>query len=1073
VPRRDDLHRILIIGSGPIVIGQACEFDYSGAQACKVLAEEGYEVVLVNSNPATIMTDPDMAARTYIEPLDLDTLTRVIEIERPDALLPTLGGQTALNLAMELEEAGVLALWGVEMIGADSAAIKRAEDRAEFRRAMEEIGLRVPRSALATTVAEAESAIEEIGLPLVVRPAFTLGGSGGGVARDRASLRRICADGLARSPISQVLLEESVIGWHEFELEVMRDKADNVVVVCSIENIDPMGVHTGDSVTVAPALTLTDPQYQELREAALAIMRKIGVDTGGSNVQFAVDPLSGEVVVIEMNPRVSRSSALASKATGFPIAKFAAKLAVGYTLDEIPNDITKKTPASFEPTLDYVVVKMPRWAFEKFPLADRELTTHMKSVGEAMAIGRTFKEAFQKALRSRELDEARELPGERGALLEALAVPTCDRYELILQAFHAGVDVEEIHLRTGVARFFLAELQDIVALEREVREAAALDGGLLRRMKRFGFSDRRLAHLVGCSEPEIRTLRRQQGIRPVYKAVDTCGAEFAAETPYFYSTYEEEDEASHGERERVIILGSGPNRIGQGIEFDYCCVHAAMTVREAGFEAVMVNCNPETVSTDYDVSDRLYFEPLTFEDVTQIIEVEKPAGVVVQFGGQTPLRIARDMVEAGVPLLGTPFEAIDLAEDRGRFGGLLERLGINCPPYGVARSREEALAITREIGYPVLVRPSYVLGGRAMRIIYNDDDLARYLASAVSASFEHPVLIDRFLEDAIEVDVDAVADGEEVFVAAIMQHVEEAGVHSGDSSCVLPSISLGEGVLAQIRRQTTALARALGVRGLMNVQFAYQDYELYVLEVNPRASRTVPFASKATGVQLAKLATRVVLGGSLRDLAPVQHVPDHVSVKEAVLPFSRLPGADVILGPEMRSTGEVMAMADSFPQAFAKAQAASGAPLPLEGAVFLSVCDSDKSAATILAQRLQGLGFRILATRGTATALRSLGIPAESVNKVPEGEPHAVGLIEQGQVAMVVNTPVGGGARTDGYEIRRAALFAGIPCITTLAGASAAVSAIEAARRPRLTVHCLQDLHRGHEDLPAWMLIPH
>jgi carbamoyl-phosphate synthase large subunit len=1073
VPRRDDLHRILIIGSGPIVIGQGCEFDYSGTQACKVLAEDGYEVVLVNSNPATIMTDPDMAARTYIEPLDLDTLARVIEVERPDALLPTLGGQTALNLAVELQEAGVLDLWGVETIGADAASIRRAEDRAEFRRAMEEIGLRVPRSALAHSLEEAERALDDVGLPLIVRPAFTLGGSGGGVAHDRASLRRICAEGLARSPISQVLLEESVLGWHEFELEVMRDRADNVVVVCSIENVDPMGVHTGDSVTVAPALTLTDPQYQELRDAAKAIIRKIGVDTGGSNVQFAVDPASGEVAVIEMNPRVSRSSALASKATGFPIAKIAARLAVGYTLDEIANDITRKTPASFEPTLDYVVVKVPRWAFEKFPLAERELTTHMKSVGEAMAIGRTFKEAFQKALRSRELDERRDLPGERGALLEALAVPTCDRHELVLQAFRAGIELEEVRRRTGIAPFFLAELRDIAGLERELREAAVLDAALLCRMKRFGFSDRRLAQLTGRDEAEVRRLRLEHGVTPVFKAVDTCAAEFAAETPYFYSTYEDEDEARPGGRECIVILGSGPNRIGQGIEFDYCCVHAAMTVREAGYEAVMVNCNPETVSTDYDVSDRLYFEPLTFEDVMNVVAVERPAGVIVQFGGQTPLRIARELVEAGVPLVGTSFEAIDLAEDRGRFGALLEELGIACPRYGVARSPEEALAITREIGYPVLVRPSYVLGGRAMRIVYDDGDLARYLASASSASPEHPVLIDRFLEDAIEVDVDAVADGDEVFVAAIMQHVEEAGVHSGDSSCVLPSISLGEGVLEQVRAQTAALARALEVRGLMNVQFAYREYELFVLEVNPRASRTVPFASKATGVQLAKLATRVALGASLRDLAPVRRVPGHVCVKAAVLPFSRLPGSDVTLGPEMRSTGEVMAVADTFPQAFAKAQTAAGAPLPLEGTVFLSVCDGDKSGATILAQRLHGLGFRILATRGTAAALRSLGIRAEPVNKVPEGEPHAVGLIDQGTVDLVVNTPVGGGARSDGYEIRRAALRAGVPCITTMAGASAAVSAIEAARKPRLTVHCLQDLHSGHEELPAWMLIPH
>jgi carbamoyl-phosphate synthase large subunit len=1076
MPRRDDLHKILIIGSGPIVIGQACEFDYSGTQACKVLGEDGYEVVLVNSNPATIMTDPELAARTYIEPLDLATLTRIIEIERPDALLPTLGGQTALNLAVELDEAGALDLWGVELIGAGIEAIRRAEDRAQFRQAMAELGLRVPRSALAHTLDEAERAADQVGLPLIVRPAFTLGGSGGGVARDRASLRRICAEGLARSPIAQVLLEESVMGWHEYELEVMRDRADNVVVVCSIENVDPMGIHTGDSVTVAPALTLTDPQYQELRDAAKAVIRKVGVQTGGSNIQFAVNPDTGEVVVIEMNPRVSRSSALASKATGFPIAKMAAKLAVGYTLDEIPNDITKKTPASFEPTLDYVVVKMPRWAFEKFPTADRELTTHMKSVGEAMAIGRTFKEAFQKALRSRELDAGGvELPRERSAVLEALNVPTCERYDLILEAFRCEATVDDVHRRTGVPEFYLAELRDIVELENELRRSSgALGAPLLRRMKRYGFSDRRIGELTGRTEREVRALRLEAGVTPVYKAVDTCAAEFSAETPYFYSTYEDENEAVPGERERVVILGSGPNRIGQGIEFDYCCVHAAMTVRDAGYEAVMVNCNPETVSTDYDVSDRLYFEPLTLEDVSAIVANEHPLGVIVQFGGQTPLKIARELAALGVPILGTPFEAIDLAEDRGRFGALLEQVGVRCPAYGVARTADEAPAIAARVGYPLLVRPSYVLGGRAMQIVYNDDELAAYMTTAVSVSAERPVLIDEFLEDAIEVDVDAVSDGERVYVAAIMQHVEEAGVHSGDSSCVLPSLSLGEGTLDQVRRQTTTLARALGVKGLMNVQFAVQNYRLYVLEVNPRASRTVPFASKATGVQLAKLATRVALGASLADLAPPPRVPEHVSVKAAVFPFARFPDSDARLGPEMKSTGEVMGIADAFPAAFAKAQAASGAPLPVEGTAFLSVCDRDKSAATILAQRLYGLGFTIVATRGTARALQSLGIPAQPINKVVEGEPHVVGRIERGDIDLVVNTPYGRGARSDGHEIRRAALRAGIPCITTLAGASAALSAIEAARRLRVTVHCLQDLHPRDEDaLPAWMLIPH
>jgi carbamoyl-phosphate synthase large subunit len=967
VPRRQDIHKVLIIGSGPIVIGQACEFDYSGTQACKVLTEDGFEVVLVNSNPATIMTDPDFAARTYIEPLDVSTLTRIIESERPDALLPTLGGQTALNLAMELKQSGVLDLWGVEMIGADSEAIAKAEDRELFRTAMEELGLRVPRSALAHDLGEVEAAAAELGLPLVVRPAYTLGGSGGGIASDAAALRRIAEHGLRLSPITQVLLEESVAGWHEFELEVMRDKADNVVIICSIENIDPMGVHTGDSVTVAPALTLTDPQYQELRDAAKAIIRKIGVDTGGSNIQFAVNPADGQVVVIEMNPRVSRSSALASKATGFPIAKIAARLAVGYTLDEISNDITRKTPACFEPTLDYVVVKMPRWAFEKFPLADRELTTHMKSVGEAMAIGRTFKEAFQKALRSRELDTAPELPATKQEILKALAVPSCERYELILHALRSGIDVAEIHRLTHISEFFLSEFRDLVELEEEARRAVTLSPALLRRLKRYGFSDRQLADLTGRTEREVTALRLEAGITPVYKAVDTCAAEFAAETPYFYSTYEEENEAEPGERERIVILGSGPNRIGQGIEFDYCCVHAAMTVREQGYEAIMINCNPETVSTDYDISDRLYFEPLTLEDVTAVVANERPLGVVLQFGGQTPLKLAAALAAAGIPLLGTPHESIHLAEDRGSFGTLLQELGIRCPEYGVASHVDEAVAIGERIGYPLLVRPSFVLGGRAMEIVYNADELRRYMGTAITASPDHPVLIDKFLEDAIEVDVDAVSDGEGVYIGAIMQHVEEAGIHSGDSSCVIPSLSLGEGTLEQVRKQTAALAMALGVKGLLNVQFAYQNYELYVLEVNPRGSRTVPFVSKATGVQLAKIATRVILGTPLRELGlPDRRVPEHVSVKEAVMPFNRFPGADTRLGPEMKSTGEVMGIADTFPTAFGKAQVAAGSPLPVEGTVFLSVCDTDKSAATILGQRLHGLGFKILATRGTA-----------------------------------------------------------------------------------------------------------
>ena len=1066
MPRRDDLHKILIIGSGPIVIGQACEFDYSGTQACKVLGEDGYEVVLVNSNPATIMTDPELAARTYIEPLDLATLTRIIEIERPDALLPTLGGQTALNLAVELDEAGALDLWGVELIGAGIEAIRRAEDRAQFRQAMAELGLRVPRSALAHTLDEAERAADQVGLPLIVRPAFTLGGSGGGVARDRASLRRICAEGLARSPIAQVLLEESVMGWHEYELEVMRDRADNVVVVCSIENVDPMGIHTGDSVTVAPALTLTDPQYQELRDAAKAVIRKVGVQTGGSNIQFAVNPDTGEVVVIEMNPRVSRSSALASKATGFPIAKMAAKLAVGYTLDEIPNDITKKTPASFEPTLDYVVVKMPRWAFEKFPTADRELTTHMKSVGEAMAIGRTFKEAFQKALRSRELDAGGvELPRERSAVLEALNVPTCERYDLILEAFRCEATVDDVHRRTGVPEFYLAELRDIVELENELRRSSgALGAPLLRRMKRYGFSDRRIGELTGRTEREVRALRLEAGVTPVYKAVDTCAAEFSAETPYFYSTYEDENEAVPGERERVVILGSGPNRIGQGIEFDYCCVHAAMTVRDAGYEAVMVNCNPETVSTDYDVSDRLYFEPLTLEDVSAIVANEHPLGVIVQFGGQTPLKIARELAALGVPILGTPFEAIDLAEDRGRFGALLEQVGVRCPAYGVARTADEAPAIAARVGYPLLVRPSYVLGGRAMQIVYNDDELAAYMTTAVSVSAERPVLIDEFLEDAIEVDVDAVSDGERVYVAAIMQHVEEAGVHSGDSSCVLPSLSLGEGTLDQVRRQTTTLARALGVKGLMNVQFAVQNYRLYVLEVNPRASRTIPYVSKSIGIPLARRAAQIMAGRSLKDLGIVKEPEvDGFFVKEAVLPFQKLPGADSLLGPEMRSTGEVMGHASHFGHAFAKAEMAAGSALPEEGAVLFSVNDFDKGAALKVARDLHRMGFRLYATPGTAAFFTHAGLPVESSFKVGQGSPNVVDLIRGGEVQMVLNTPLGPNAHTDGNLIRSAATVMNVPLLTTLSAAAAAVVGIRAMREKALRYRSLQEHFRLQE----------
>jgi len=1036
MPRRDDIHKILLIGSGPIVIGQAAEFDYSGTQACRVLIEEGYEVVLVNSNPATIMTDPEVATTTYVEPLLPGPVTQVIERERPDALLGTLGGQTALNLAKALHEDGTLERYGVELIGADYEAIDRAEDRERFRDTMKAAGLRVPRSAIAHSVPEAEAALGDIGLPFIVRPAFTLGGTGGGVVRDRDELRRVVSRGLAASPIGQVLIEESVLGWGEFELEVMRDRADNVVIVCSIENIDPMGVHTGDSVCVAPQQTLTDKQYQRLRDQAIAVIRAVGVETGGSNVQFAVNRATDEIVVIEMNPRVSRSSALASKATGFPIAKIAARLAVGYTLEEIPNDITRATPASFEPAIDYCVVKWPRFAFEKFPGAEAGLTTHMKSVGEAMAIGRTFKQAFAKALRSRELDTSPASPPDDALLLELLADPGAERYDHLLEALRRGASVEEIERRTSIDSWFLREMQELVAGQ---------DG--------------------------------EEGVfagKRTFKAVDTCAAEFAARTPYYYSSWERPSpvgpphEVSRGERPSVVILGSGPNRIGQGIEFDYCCVHAVQTVRESGRDAVMINSNPETVSTDYDVSDRLYFEPLTLEDVLAVCEVEqqlddssvarsgqagsrargKLEGVVVQFGGQTPLKLAAGLHDAGVPILGTSIEAIDLAEDRARFGALLDRLGYKAPPYATAETPEEAIECSRGVGFPLLVRPSYVLGGRAMEIVYSVEGLRDYLAR-VNASTGGAIYLDRFLEDSIEVDVDALCDGSEVWVAGIMQHVEEAGIHSGDSACVLPPHTLGEEIIEQIREQTDGIARALGVVGLLNVQFAIHGSEgLHVIEANPRASRTVPFVSKAIGLPLAKLACRVMLGERISDLELPQDTSNgHVCVKEAVLPFNRFAGADTLLGPEMRSTGEVMGIARDFPTAFAKAQAAAGAQLPTHGTAFITVADGDKPAASGLAIVLAELGFRIVATRGTAQAIRRMGIPVEVLNKIGEGSPHVVDWIEQGEVDLVVNTPVGTGARVDGYEIRTAAIARGIPCITTMSGAIAAARAISAAQR--------------------------
>jgi carbamoyl-phosphate synthase large subunit len=1031
MPRRDDLHKILLIGSGPIVIGQAAEFDYSGTQACRVLIEEGYEVVLVNSNPATIMTDPEVATTTYIEPLNPATLAQVIERERPDALLGTLGGQTALNLAKALYEDGTLERFGVELIGANYEAINRAEDREIFRETMTAAGLRVPRSTIAHSLTEAEAAVEELGLPFIVRPAFTLGGTGGGVVRCREELRTVVGRGLAASPIGQVLLEESVLGWGEFELEVMRDRSDNVVIVCSIENLDPMGVHTGDSVCVAPQQTLTDKQYQVLRDQAIAAIRAVGVETGGSNVQFAVNRETGEVVVIEMNPRVSRSSALASKATGFPIAKIAARLAVGYTLQEIPNDITSATPASFEPAIDYCVVKWPRFAFEKFPGAEAGLTTHMKSVGEAMAIGRTFKQAFAKALRSRELDSAPRIPAEQPELLRSLEEGGAERFDLVLEALRQGVSIDELEARTAIAPWFLEELSELVAGE-------------------------------GDADVRERT----------FKAVDTCAAEFAAQTPYYYSSWERPGpralahEVDRGQRPSVVILGSGPNRIGQGIEFDYCCVHAVQTVRESGRDAVMINCNPETVSTDYDVSDRLYFEPLTLEDVLGVCEVEQPEGVVVQFGGQTPLKLAAGLHEAGVPILGTSIEAIDLAEDRSRFGGLLKRLGYKAPPFATATSPEEALDRSLEVGFPLLVRPSYVLGGRAMEIVYSVQGLRDYLAR-VGTQVGTQIYLDRFLEDSIEVDVDALCDADQnVWVAGIMQHVEEAGIHSGDSACVLPPHTLGDEMVAQIREQTENIARALGVVGLLNVQFAIHGEEgLHVLEANPRASRTVPFVSKAIGVPLAKLACRIMLGEQLADLdladdqQRAQNGNGHVCVKEVVLPFNRFAGADALLGPEMRSTGEVMGIARDFPTAFAKAQAAAGAGLPDGGTAFITVADGDKPAATGVATVLHDLGFRIVATRGTAQAIRKMGIPAEAINKIGEGSPHVVDWIQDGQVDLVVNTPVGTGARTDGYEIRTAAISRGIPCITTMAGAMAAARAISAARRGAPGVISLQEIH--------------
>jgi carbamoyl-phosphate synthase large subunit len=1064
VPRRRDLDKILIIGSGPIVIGQACEFDYAGTQACKALAEEGFEVVLVNSNPATIMTDPETAPRTYVEPLTADILAKIIERERPQALLPTLGGQTGLNLAVALARDGTLDRFGVELIGATLGAIEKAEDRALFKAAIERLGLALPRSGIARSPDEALAIARAIGFPAILRPSFTLGGSGGSIAPTPESLVAAAERGLQLSPLGTVLVEESVIGWKEFELEVMRDLRDNVVIICSIENIDPMGVHTGDSITVAPAQTLTDKEYQRMRDAAVAIIREIGVDTGGSNIQFAVNPADGRLYVIEMNPRVSRSSALASKATGFPIAKIAAKLAVGFTLDELRNDITRETPASFEPTLDYCVVKVPRWAFEKFPEADPTLGTQMKSVGEAMAIGRTFKEAIQKAVRSLEQDRwALTLPGVDSAELRAkLAVPNADRLFAVGEAYRQGLGTAEIHALTTIDPWFLEQIREIVEFEPVIRARALADPQVLRRAKQLGFADRRVAELTGQDEAAVRALRLGQGIRATFKMVDTCAAEFVAHTPYLYSSYEEEDEAPPTPRPKVVILGSGPNRIGQGIEFDYCCVHAAFALRELGVEAIMINCNPETVSTDYDTSDRLYFEPLTLEDVLNVLDRERPLGVILQFGGQTPLKLAGPLMRAGVPILGTTPDAIDRAEDRQRFSALLRDLGLAQAPGATARSYAEAERIAAGIGYPVLVRPSYVLGGRAMQIVYDEQDLREYMREAVRVSPEHPVLVDKFLEDAIEVDVDAIADGERVMVGGVMEHIEKAGVHSGDSACALPPFSLGDDQIQALKDETRALAQELGVVGLINLQFAIRNDRIFVLEVNPRASRTVPFVSKAIGQPLAKLATKAMLGHSLPSLGLTEEPTlGHIAVKEAVFPFAKFPGVDVVLGPEMKSTGEVIGIDRDFRKAYSKAQLAAGSPLPISGKVFLSVKNRDKRLIAALARRLADLGFALVATQGTAKVLRLHGLETETIHKVAEGyRPNVIDLMRRGEIALVFNTPEDGRARKDSSLIRRTAVMQAIPYYTTPEGAQAAIGGIEAMLKSEHTVRTLQEYHR-------------
>ncbi len=1070
MPKRDDIHSILILGAGPIVIGQACEFDYSGAQACKALREEGYRVVLVNSNPATIMTDPSMADATYIEPVEWRTVAAIIEKERPDALLPTMGGQTALNCALDLAREGVLEHWGVEMIGATRDAIDKAEDRERFDKAMKAIGLATPRSMIAHSLEEALQALDRFGFPCVIRPSFTMGGSGGGIAYNREEFEEICKRGLELSPTRELLIDESLIGWKEFEMEVVRDRNDNCIIVCTIENLDPMGIHTGDSVTVAPAQTLTDKEYQIMRDAAIAVLREIGVETGGSNVQFAVDPADGRLVVIEMNPRVSRSSALASKATGFPIAKVAAKLAIGYTLDELRNEITGgATPASFEPSIDYVVTKIPRFAFEKFTQADARLTTQMKSVGEVMAIGRTFQESLQKALRGLEVDVAGFDPKADGTtsdgmamIREQLAGSGSERLWYIADAFRAGIERDEIHRATAIDPWFLVQIEDLVREEQMLagHRLGDLDRDWLRRLKRKGFADARLARLLGCPEAAVRAQRAALGLHPVYKRVDTCAAEFATDTAYLYSTYEEECEAAPTDRRKIMVLGGGPNRIGQGIEFDYCCVHAALAMREDGFETIMVNCNPETVSTDYDISDRLYFEPVTLEDVLEIVRIERPEGVIVQFGGQTPLKLARALEAAGVPIIGTTPDAIDRAEDRERFQQMIVKLGLLQPPNATVRSVAAAVDAAATIGYPLVVRPSYVLGGRAMEIVYGEDELNRYMRTAVAVSDDAPVLLDYFLAAAVEVDIDVVSDGTDVVIGAIMQHIEQAGIHSGDSACSLPPYSLPEDVRERMRAIVVAMARELDVRGLMNVQLAWQDGEIYVIEVNPRASRTVPFVSKCIGVSLAKIAARCMAGKTLVEQGFTREIiPSYFCVKEAVFPFNKFPGIDPILGPEMKSTGEVMGVGATFAEAYAKAQLGAGDEIPTSGTAFVSVRERDQPGVVEVARELHALGFRLVCTRGTAALVAAAGIPVEVVNKVKEGRPHIVDMIKNGQIDLIVNTTEGRKAIADSAAIRASAESKGVYYTTTLAGGNAVCTAL--GHGQARTVRSLQELHAG------------